>query len=135
MTEVEARAIVPVDVIGPPVNPTPVDTWVTDPVAVEGVDQNSPPGQAAQAVKTLLLAPGFKATKEPTPVPAKSWPGVVNEERGMALAAILTALPAVASAVLAVEHALLAAESAMEAAEDAEKAKSLAVLTALGVAA
>ena len=72
MTAVGARAIVPVVVMGPPVNPTPVDTWVTVPVAVEGVDQNSPPGQAEQVVKTLLLVPGFKAIKEPAPVPVKS---------------------------------------------------------------
>jgi hypothetical protein len=53
----------------------------------------------------------------------------------MAFVDALKAFAAVASAVLAVKSALLAAESAVEAVAAAEEAKSLAALTALGVAA
>ena len=99
------------------------------------MDQYTPEVQAAHTVKTWPTPPGFKTVKEPGPVAARIWPFTVNDVRGMAFVDAIKAFVAVVSAVLAVEHALLAAESATEAAEDAEKAKSLAALTALGVAA
>ena len=56
-----ARAMVPVEVTGPPVNPVPVATEVTVPVHWVIVSHASPPVQAEFAASNCPLVPTAKA--------------------------------------------------------------------------